>query len=280
MSTDTTLLKELLRRRHLKYESFRAEYEKVAAQTAPDDIPPGKAQYYRWLSGQLKGGIPYPDACRVLENMFPPWKASDLFGPYQPGRHTLEDETQDVLGTILSAVPNSFKAETLSGYWLTAYQFHHGAGNGTAQHHADIARITADSDRRIRAVNHPPEPRTEGRANPFRNQIEAELISRHLIGHWRNSSDTRYFGTVHLAVLQGETVMEGYYSGFGSDIAVSFAAWKWVRVESGSLEDTDLQGTVLRDPAALYDLVMSRSQYDALLTIDDVTGTQNDDKQA
>ena len=30
-------------------------------------------------------------------------------------------------------------------------------------------------------VNHPPEPRTQGRANPFRNQIEAELAGRHLI---------------------------------------------------------------------------------------------------
>ncbi len=119
MSTETTLLKELLRRRHLKYETFRAEYEKVAARIAPEDIPPGKAQYYRWLSGSLKGGIPYPDACRVLENMFLPWKAADLFGPYQPNRHMLEDEKQDVLGTILGSVPNSFKAETLSGYWLT-----------------------------------------------------------------------------------------------------------------------------------------------------------------
>src|SRR5271154_789642 len=109
MSTNT-LLKELLHRRHLKYESFRAEYEKVAAQIAPLDIPPSKAQFYRWLSGQLKGGMPYPDACRVLETMLPPWKAAELFSPYQPSKHILDDETPGVLGTILSAVPNSFKA--------------------------------------------------------------------------------------------------------------------------------------------------------------------------
>jgi hypothetical protein len=87
MSTNATLLKELLRQRHLKYETFRVEYEGVAAQIAPNDVAPSKAQYYRWLSGQLRGGMPYPDACRVLERMFPPWKAADLFGPYQPGRH-------------------------------------------------------------------------------------------------------------------------------------------------------------------------------------------------
>src|SRR5690242_3882686 len=85
MSTDTTLLKELLRQRHLKYETFRAEYEKTAAEIAADGVAPSRAQYYRWLSGQLRGGMPYPDACRVLESMFSPWKAADLFGPYQPG---------------------------------------------------------------------------------------------------------------------------------------------------------------------------------------------------
>lgn len=271
MSTGTTLLKELLRRRHLKYESFHAEYLKVAAQIAPEDIPPSKAQFYRWLSGQLKGGIPYPDACRVLEHMFPPWKAAELFGPYLPGRHMLDDETPDLLGTILGSVPNSFRAEALSGYWVTCYQFHHGGQDGTPQqHHVDIANITADSDRRIQAVNHPPQPRTEGRANPFRNQIEAELISRHLIGHWRNSNDTRYFGTVHLAVLPGETVMDGYYTGFGSDIEVSFARWRWVRLEPNSLEGTDLHAVVLREPSTVYGLVMGRSQYDAPLTLADV----------
>ena len=267
MSTNT-LLKELLRRRHLKYETFRAEYEKVAAQIAPEDIPPSKAQYYRWLSGQLKGGVPYPDACRVLECMFSPWKAADLFGPYQSDRHTLNDDAPDVLGTVLGSVPNSFRAEALSGHWVTCYQFHHG-GQDNLRYHADIGYITAESERRIQAVNNPPEPRTEGRAIPFHNQIEAELVSRHLIGHWRNTSDTRYFGSVHLAVLPGETVMDGYYTGFGSDIEVSVARWKWVRLEIG-FEGADLQGIVLREPSALYDLVMDRSQFDAPLTLADV----------
>src|SRR5260370_34336704 len=152
MSTNT-LLRELLHRRHLKYETFRAEYEKVAKQIAPQDIPPSKAQFYRWLSGSLKGGIPYPDACRVLEYMFPPWQAAELFGPYQPSRHVLDNETPDVLGPILGSVPNSFHADALSGYWVTCYQFHHGGQDGTPQHHADIARITAEPERRIQVVN-------------------------------------------------------------------------------------------------------------------------------
>jgi hypothetical protein len=270
MSTDTTLLKELLRQRHLKYETFRVEYEKVAGQVAADGVAPSKAQYYRWLSGQLRGGIPYPDACRVLESMFPPWKAADLFGPYQPGRHILHDDTLDVVGTVLGSVPHGFRADALGGHWVTCYQFRHGGQDGTPQHHADIAHVTAESDRRIRAVNHPPEPRTEGRANPFRNQIEAELAGRHLIGQWKNTSDTRYFGSVHLAVLPGETVMDGYYTGVVSDIEVSAARWRWVRLEPGSLEGADLPRTALREPSALYDLVMNRSQYDAPLTLADV----------
>jgi hypothetical protein len=86
-----TLLRELVRQRHWEYETFSAEYEKAAAQVAADDTAPSRGPYYRWLSGQLKGGVPYPDACRVLEAMFAPWKAADLFGPYQPGSHGPSD---------------------------------------------------------------------------------------------------------------------------------------------------------------------------------------------
>src|SRR5260370_8748101 len=119
MSTNT-LLRELLHRRHLKYETFRAEYEKVAKQIAPQDIPPSKTQFYRWLSGSLKGGIPYPHACRVLENMFPPWKAAELFGPYQPTRHMLDPEAQAVLGKIRAALSNSFTTHACTGTRPTA----------------------------------------------------------------------------------------------------------------------------------------------------------------
>jgi hypothetical protein len=81
---NATLLKELLRQRHLKYETFCASYERTAAQITADDVPPSPAQFHRWISGQLKGGKPYPDACRVLESMFLPWTVAELFAPYRP----------------------------------------------------------------------------------------------------------------------------------------------------------------------------------------------------
>lgn len=105
---------------------------------------------------------------------------------------------------------------------VISYQFSHGEGT---RFHADIARVTAVSSRRVCAVNHPPEPRTEGRARAFRNEIDAELSNRHLIGHWRNTSDRRYFGSLQLAVLPGETVMEGHYTGFGRDVEVFGGFW-------------------------------------------------------
>lgn len=87
MNERPTLLKVLLTQRHLqKYETFRAEYERTAAGLSRGlaRTPPSRAQYYRWLSGHLSGGVPYPDACRVLEGMFPPWTANELFAPCQP----------------------------------------------------------------------------------------------------------------------------------------------------------------------------------------------------
>ena len=56
----------------------------------------------------------------------------------------------------------------------------------------------------------------------------------------------------------------------GSDIEVSAARWQRVRLEPGSLEGADLPGMALREPSALYDLVTSRSRYDAPLTLADV----------
>ena len=163
-------------------------------------------------------------------------------------------------GAVLSPVPHAFAADVLAGPWVTCYAYAHGAKQ---LHHADIAHVTAESDRHIRAVNHPPEPRTEGRAVPFRNEIEAQLVGRHLIGAWRNTSDARYFGSLHLAVLPGETVMDGYYTGLASAIAVSVERWKWVRLDPAA----DLAGVTLAGPSALYDRVMGHSQYDEPLTV-------------
>ena len=164
--------------------------------------------------------------------------------------------------TLLEPVPGGFPAEALAGPWVTAYQFLHA---GVPHYHADVAHVSAAAGRLIRAVNHPPEPRTQGRASPFRNEIEALLFGRHLIGMWRNRSDTRYYGALELAVLPGETVMDGIYAGVASDIAVSCEHWRWVRLEADGLD-----GTALAEPSALYELVMSRTQDDPPLTVDDI----------
>jgi hypothetical protein len=167
--------------------------------------------------------------------------------------------------SLLAAVPPAFPAGALAGPWVTCYQFDHG---GKPHHHADIAVITAESGSRIRAVNHPPEPRSEGRARPFRNEIAATLVGRHLVGEWINTSDRRYYGSVQLAVHSGEAGMDGIYAGVGSDVEVSEGDWKWVRIEAPP--GAELAGIVLRDPVALYELVMARSCNDAPLALDDV----------
>jgi hypothetical protein len=80
-------------------------------------------------------------------------------------------------------------------------------------------------------------------------------VNRHLVGHWKNISDTRYFGSVHLAVLPGETVMDGYYTGFSSDIQVDAMRWKWVRLDPESLSGVDLQEVTLNDPDMIHALL-------------------------
>ena len=166
---------------------------------------------------------------------------------------------------LLAAVPPAFPADALAGPWVTAYEFTH---TGKAHYHADIAHVTAESGSRIRAVNHPPEPRSQGRRRAFRNEIDAALAGRHLIGEWQNTSDTRYCGSLQLAVLPGETVMDGFYTGVGSDVEVSAGRWKWVRLEP----DAGLAGITLREPAALHNLVMTYTQIDVPLTLADVRG--------
>lgn len=170
-------------------------------------------------------------------------------------------------GPMTDGRPPAFPAEALAGAWVTSYQFSHA---GQPRYHADIAHVTIGPDGRVQVVNHPPEPRSEGRERPFRNEISARLAGRHLVGEWMNTSDTRYHGVIELAVLPGEIVMSGGYMGVGSDVEVSMGSWKWVRVDPGSIPDTGLGGVVLRDPAAVHDLVMSYSEYGEPLALADV----------
>jgi hypothetical protein len=81
------VLKVLLQHRHLQtHRAFCREYDRVAAKADPTLRGgwPSKAQFYRWLSGELVG-LPYPDHCRVLEGMFPDWKVNQLFQVHDGG---------------------------------------------------------------------------------------------------------------------------------------------------------------------------------------------------
>ncbi|HET9257066.1 MAG TPA: hypothetical protein VFO16_17965 [Pseudonocardiaceae bacterium] len=80
---EPTLLKALLRERHWqKHATFAREWDKVARIIDPRLAGswPRHAQFYRWLRGDLRE-LPYPDACRVLESMFPQYSVRELFRP-------------------------------------------------------------------------------------------------------------------------------------------------------------------------------------------------------
>jgi hypothetical protein len=80
LDTQPVVLKVLLQHRHLQtHRAFCREYDRVAAKSDPTLRGgwPSKAQFYRWLCGELVG-LPYPDHCRILESMFPDWKVDQL----------------------------------------------------------------------------------------------------------------------------------------------------------------------------------------------------------
>ena len=87
--------------------AFKAKVAVAALKGVHGGLPMMSEVYedvFRWLNGQLKGGSPYPDACRVLEVMLPPWSADDLFGPPPVNgiaftRQGRCQEREEVLGT-------------------------------------------------------------------------------------------------------------------------------------------------------------------------------------
>ncbi|GAA0490642.1 hypothetical protein Ade02nite_23690 [Paractinoplanes deccanensis] len=81
MSNQPTLLKALLRERHWqKWSTFCKEWDRIAGDLDRDLVgsAPSRSQLARWLAGQVKS-LPHPDACRVLEAMFPGLTAAQLF---------------------------------------------------------------------------------------------------------------------------------------------------------------------------------------------------------
>jgi hypothetical protein len=110
--------------------------------------------------------------------MFPPWSADDLFGPPLPADDPVTD-------SLLTSVPQSFPADVLAGAWVTSYTF-----SQPTRLHVDIAHITVEGPGRSgpELPAGAPEPRTEGHRVPYRNEIEAQLANRHLIGCWKTAA--------------------------------------------------------------------------------------------
>jgi hypothetical protein len=78
---NSTLLRDLLRRRHLQnYPAFCRAYNTAAAMIDKSltGSYPAERQFYQWTSGDMVG-LPYPDHCNVLEAMFPGYSARQLF---------------------------------------------------------------------------------------------------------------------------------------------------------------------------------------------------------
>jgi DNA-binding transcriptional regulator YhcF (GntR family) len=158
--------------------------------------------------------------------------------------------------SVLETIPNAFSAEVLRGYWVTAYEF---SGTRRSGFHADITEILAVSTRKIVAQNHPPEPRTDNSTPAFRNEIDAQLANRHFLGYWKNLSDTRYFGALHLAILPEENVMTGHYTSYSTDISVGSMPWLWVRLDPSSLAGVDITRVKLKEPAVIYAILNTRT---------------------
>lgn len=251
----TTALKVLLTQRHMhEYSEFAAEYRRAAGGL---ELPrsaevPAKTQYYKWLAGQLHG-LPRGYHCQVLESMFPGWTARQLFGPPE-----FPTDDEDLLASVRPAIDPAI----LAGAWVTAYRF------DDTFHHVDLSIVTM-AGTAFSACNYPPEPRTEAHSVGYRNNIEAQVSGRHVVGRWRNSSDNYYFGSLHMAVLPGENVLDGIYTGFPTDTQIVAQRWRWIRVKMSSAQA--LADARLRDPRELHDMIMGRAHFDGPISLDELT---------
>lgn len=89
---EPTLLKALLKVRHWqKLDTFARQWDRVANTIDSQLVGscPAHAQFYRWLSGSIRS-MPHPDACRILEAMFPGWTVQQLFRPVRTSRSMLQ----------------------------------------------------------------------------------------------------------------------------------------------------------------------------------------------
>ncbi|MGH3693914.1 MAG: hypothetical protein ACRDRX_07990 [Pseudonocardiaceae bacterium] len=113
MDAKPVVLKVLLQHRHLQtHRVFCREYDRVAAKADPTLRGgwPSKAQFYRWLSGELVG-LPYPDHCRILESMFPGWKVDQLFQAHVGGIDFVPEPAKTVATPTVHATPSTGPAD-------------------------------------------------------------------------------------------------------------------------------------------------------------------------
>ncbi|MDA3664553.1 hypothetical protein PFJ02_21405 [Mycobacterium xenopi] len=183
----------------------------------------------------------------MLEQMFTGWTAKELFARAEPRRGRTADSG------LLASIPPAVDPAHLAGLWVTAFIFDN-------LHHVDLTTITI-ANNAVTARNSPPAPRTEGHAVGFHNDINFSLFGRHLIGQWRNTSDRYFYGTIHLAVLPGETVLDGFHTAVLTDTQVTTGPWRWVRVEPRSAHGIDLTAVTLGDPRRLYNVIAAHGHY-------------------
>jgi tetratricopeptide (TPR) repeat protein len=104
---EPTLLKALLKARHWqKRETFSSQWDRVAKTLDSSLVGtcPAHAQFYRWLSGNVRG-MPHPDACRILEAMFPGLTVQRLFRPVRARRSELLDSPPGQLAASDGSAP-------------------------------------------------------------------------------------------------------------------------------------------------------------------------------
>ncbi len=115
-------LKDALRaRRWTAYRTFCREYDRAAKAVDSDLVGsyPSRAQLHRWMTGEVKR-LPYPDHCRVLEQMLSGWTAEQLFErclPPCPQSSTKPEDgfTGEVARTVESALANP---DSVSSSWI------------------------------------------------------------------------------------------------------------------------------------------------------------------
>lgn len=257
------LLKVLLDERHMHaYSEFVAEYRRLAQELdlPRNAVPPTKSQYYRWLGGQVRT-LPQGHHCVVLERMFSGWTARELFGHEQP-----REPPGPVDDDVLSGIMPGLDPALLGGVWVTGYLVSGG------YRHVDLSTITVRGAK-ILSRNHPPAPRFEGHAAGHETDVTAQLFGRHLMGHFRNRNDRYFFGSLHLVMLPGETILDGYYTGFLNDTAVVAHPWRWIRIDPRSVDGVALDALTLDDPSTIYDMLAAHNQFDGPIALSDVAGS-------